>query len=255
MYFSSSKDTYYDLETEFIDFLFETPELSEVMRRIVLKGKIPYEKLKEMFVIYSVRNSNNKADGTITFPNFYNDEVERKTNILKTALAFVEDDLIRSKSEQKTWGEEDSQRVAHAQYNSENMTALRKLYLDVIQEIDLLDTEIYSKKEEPIKGFLFNPDNGVLKFSGKDITLAKRKQISDAVLLMRSLVNAENNEWLEKGEILADWGLTKEDRDIATRNKLFNAGKVVNQFIKDETGIDDFVECTTRKARINPKYR
>lgn len=256
LYWHASQDNYFELECEFIDFIFETPELSEIIRRIISKGKIPRARLEEMFGVYVIMQSKDTDGAPLVLPNFYDEEIEKELNLLKSVKRNFEDDLESHTTGRNPFNAEQIKESIKKSCNSKNLIAFKKLYLDIIQEIDLLDTEIYTKRNSKFtKGFAFNKETGVLIFAGKDIALAKRNEITDAVLLMRSLVDADGDEWLERGEILITWGLSKEDRDIATRNKIFNAGKVVNQFIKNDTGIDDFLEFSTLKARINPKYR
>ena len=68
-------------------------------------------------------------------------------------------------------------------------------------------------------------------------------------------MKAEDDEWMERGEILEDWGLTKDDRQRASKNKVYYAKSKINDEVDRITGIDDFIEGSTMKFRINPRYK
>jgi uncharacterized protein Smg (DUF494 family) len=59
----------------------------------------------------------------------------------------------------------------------------------------------------------------------------------------------------ENDEILEDWGYNDEDQKDTPKNKVYFAGQKINNSVALKTQIDDFIECNTSKARINPKYR
>lgn len=109
----------------------------------------------------------------------------------------------------------------------------------------------------PELGFLegFDEKNLTLRFARQEIKLAKKGKETDAVLLMRTLLTAENNEWKHNDEILSDWGLTDDDLEKVPKNKVYFAGLKINNAVALKTQIYDFIECNTSKARINPKYR
>lgn len=94
-----------------------------------------------------------------------------------------------------------------------------------------------------------------LKFAKQEIELAKKGKETDAVLLLESLLNTENNEWKHNDEILNQWGYNDDDIKDLPKNKVYFAGKKINDAINLKTKIEDFVECNTSKARINPKYK
>ncbi len=96
---------------------------------------------------------------------------------------------------------------------------------------------------------------GVLKFAGQEIELSKKGKETDAVLLIKTLMKAEGEEWKHNDEILADWGYNDDDQKDVAKNKVYYAGQKINNVVELKTKIDDFIECNTSKARINPKYR
>jgi hypothetical protein len=101
----------------------------------------------------------------------------------------------------------------------------------------------------------FDSKKGVLKLAGQDIELSKKGKETDAVLLMTTLLKAKGDEWKHNDEILTDWGYNDDDQKDVAKNKVYYAGQKINNAVALKTKIDDFIECNTSKARINPKYR
>ena len=112
------------------------------------------------------------------------------------------------------------------------------------------------KKDNPKNVFeKFDAKKGVLKFAGKEIELSKKGKETDAVLLLQTLLKEKTTDWKHNDEILADWGYNDDDQKDTPKNKVYFAGQKINNAVALKTQIDDFVECNTSKARINPKYR
>ncbi len=101
----------------------------------------------------------------------------------------------------------------------------------------------------------FDRKTGVLKFAGHQIELSKKSKETDAVLLLKTLFKAPVGDWKHNDEILEDWGYNDVDLKDLPKNKIYFAGQKINTSIALKTKIDDFLECSTTKARINPKYR
>ncbi len=126
----------------------------------------------------------------------------------------------------------------------------------VLEEIFVNEINNQYKKNNPknvIEGF--DIKRGVLKFAGQEIELSKKGKETDAVLLMQTLLKEQTAEWKHNDEILADWGYHDEDQKDVPKNKVYFAGQKINNAVALKTQIEDFVECNTSKARINPKYR
>lgn len=112
------------------------------------------------------------------------------------------------------------------------------------------------KKDNPKNIFeKFDEKRGILKFAGQEIELAKKSRETDAVLLLKTLLKEESDEWKHNDEILEDWGYNLEDQKDTPKNKVYFAGQKINNAVALKTQIEDFIECNTSKARINPKYR
>lgn len=133
----------------------------------------------------------------------------------------------------------------------------RNIQVNIILE-DIFITEINNKykKDNPKNIFeKFDPKRGVLEFAGQSIPLSKKGSQTDAVLLMNTLLKANGDEWKHNDEILEDWGYNDEDQKDTPKNKVYFAGQKINNAVALKTQIEDFIECNTSKARINPKYK
>ncbi len=133
----------------------------------------------------------------------------------------------------------------------------RHINLNIIVH-DSLVREINDKykKENPKNIFeKFDEKRGLLNFAGQEIELSKKGKETDAVLLMKTLLKVEDDSWMHNDEILENWGYSDEDQKDIPKNKVYFAGQKINNAIALKTQIEDFVECNTSKARINPKYR
>ena len=115
--------------------------------------------------------------------------------------------------------------------------------------------EVYPKKQLFIDKESFDEKRGILKFAGQEIELAKKDKETDAVLLLKTLLGAEINEWKHNDEILYNWGYNDDDLKDSPKNKIYFAIKKINNAVALKTNIEDLVEGNTSKARINPKYR
>ena len=126
----------------------------------------------------------------------------------------------------------------------------------ILEDIFVDEINNSYKKNNPANVFeKFDEKRGVLKFAGHDIELAKKGKETDAVLLMKTLLKEKTTDWKHNDEILADWGYSDEDQKKTPKNKVYFAGQKINNAVALKTQIEDFVECNTTKARINPKYR
>ncbi len=117
-----------------------------------------------------------------------------------------------------------------------------------------VDFEAAEKQGKPVIES-FDEKKGVLIFAGHEVELSKKGKETDAVLLMKTLLKAEGNEWKHNDEILSDWGYSDDDQKDASKNKVYYAAKKINTAVAVKTQIADFIECNTTKARINPKYQ
>lgn len=100
----------------------------------------------------------------------------------------------------------------------------------------------------------FDKDRGVLKFAGEEINLSLKGKQTDASLLMNTLFKKDDTDWIYNDEILADWQFNDADKKKVPKNKVYFAAKKINEKVAMKTKIEDLIEFTTEKARINPRY-
>jgi len=111
------------------------------------------------------------------------------------------------------------------------------------------------KKENPKNVITsFNKEKGVLKFAGEDINLSFKGKETDVSLLMNTLHKKDGTEWIYNDEVFEDWKFNNADVQKSPKNKIYFAAKKINEKVAMKTKIDDFIEFTTEKVRINPRY-
>jgi hypothetical protein len=262
IHYNANSDNYLQIETEFIDFVFETQELAEIVRKIILKNKVDRYWLECIFDSYMLCHPKiSFDDGKIeisefSMPAFWSKELEKEMGLFKSFRELLDHEHENIKNKSADLSEATTERNLRSYYNTENLYNIKKLYADILQEIDL--TEL--RKKEPslntssaIEGF--NEAMGILKFSGQEIEISKKGKETDAVLLLKTLLAEKTEEWKHNDEILTDWGYNSEDLKALPKNKIYFASKNINNSVAIKTKIGDFIEFNTYKARINPKYR
>ncbi len=131
-------------------------------------------------------------------------------------------------------------------------------YFANVTVTDLLIEEInqeYRKQNPETTLTNFSADLGVITLMGKEIELSKKGKETDAMSLMGTLYKTEDSSYVHNDEIFEDWGYSLSDAKGASKNKIYFAGQKINTAVQLVTGIEDFIEFNTTKARINPKYR
>lgn len=94
-----------------------------------------------------------------------------------------------------------------------------------------------------------------LTFAGKKIPISKTGKETDATLLISTLLKNKSDDYLFNDEILEEWWHNVEDQKKMPKNKVYHAGQAINKTMQLKVGIEDFLDITTAKIRINPKYR
>ncbi len=100
----------------------------------------------------------------------------------------------------------------------------------------------------------FGKPKGILKFAGEEITFSLKGKETDASLLMNTLYKKDDTDWMYNDEIFEDWKFNQADILKSPKNKIYFAAKKINEKVAMKTKIEDFIEFTTEKARINPRY-
>lgn len=126
----------------------------------------------------------------------------------------------------------------------------------ILEDVFVEEINNSYKKNNPKNIFeKFDAKRGVLKFAGQDIELSKKGKETDAVLLLQTLLKQKTTDWMHNDEILEDWGYNDDDQKNLPKNKVYFAAQKINNAVAIKTKIEDFIECNTTKARINPKYK
>lgn len=100
----------------------------------------------------------------------------------------------------------------------------------------------------------FDKQKGLLKFAGEEINLSLKGKETDASMLMDTLYRRDDTDWVYNDEIMSDWKFNDADIKKAPKNKVYFAAKKINEKVAMKTKIEDLIEFTTEKARINPRY-
>ena len=125
------------------------------------------------------------------------------------------------------------------------------VYPSLMEEV----TGMY-QKENPTKIIeSFDEADGILRFAEEEISLAQKGKQTYAVLLFKTLLKWKSGEWVNNDEIFDDWKYSDDDIKGMSKNALYYAGRGIIDAVAKKTQIIDFLECKTKKIRINPKYR
>ena len=106
------------------------------------------------------------------------------------------------------------------------------------------------KADKPETSLGFDDEKRLLYFMGETIVIGKKEE-SDPHKLMRTLFNDTTKVWAND-EILEDWGYSFDEK--VSKNKVYQAGKVINQVVAQDTKIKDFLVISTKSVSINKKY-
>jgi hypothetical protein len=254
IHWNAGSDNYMSLEMEFIDLVFETPELGKLMKNIILKDKIDSAWLQDVFNSHLLLHAIRKTEPHNALPTFYDKEIETRTHLWNNFEKVIKEEQKEiTKNDRRTFSLKEIKESTFSHYNKKNEYHLKKLYIDLVQEIDLYSTETYNKPTD--QAITFDNDSGILTIGKKEIKLSKKGKETDAKQLMATLFKTPIGEWKYKDEILLDWGYNEEDQDIIPKNKIYFSAKTIKDEILKIAHIDDFIEFNTSKARINPKYR
>lgn len=131
----------------------------------------------------------------------------------------------------------------------------KKYCANIVLEDKLIEeiNEVY-KTENPKTNFeKFDEKRGILNFAGKQIVISKGGKETYPLQLLQTLSKDTSRHWFED-EILEDWGYTEEEAKDLPKNRVYFASLKVNNIVARSIQIDDFIEHTTEKFRINPKY-
>lgn len=150
-------------------------------------------------------------------------------------------------------------KVLDVWYDKNSLESTTTYSANIILEDKLIDelNEGY-KTENPKTHFeRLDEKRGLLHFAGKQIAISKNGKETYPLQLLQTLAKditkTPDRYWFED-EILEDWGYSDEEAKTLPKNRVYFASVKVNEIIQRAIQIDDFIEHTTEKFRINPKY-
>ncbi|MEN9582942.1 MAG: hypothetical protein RL641_896 [Candidatus Parcubacteria bacterium] len=111
---------------------------------------------------------------------------------------------------------------------------------------ELLQADAPTAKSDP----RFDEESRILYFNNEKILIGKKEE-SDPHKLLRTLFKDKRKVWASD-EVLEDWGYSFDDKVSA--NKVYQAGKAVNQTVAQDTKIKDFLVVSTKNININKAY-
>lgn len=114
--------------------------------------------------------------------------------------------------------------------------------------VHIFQAKLPDTAEQPTK-IDFDEAQSVLHFAGKEIRISKRAQ-SDPHDLLVTIFKDRAKVW-NTDEVLEDWKL---GNDPTPRNKVYQAGKALNNIVAKETQIKDFLNVDTKEVSINKAY-
>lgn len=100
----------------------------------------------------------------------------------------------------------------------------------------------------------FDPDRGVLVVGGKEVLIGKRPGVeNNQIRLLTTLSKDPFKVWFTD-ELVEDWEGSDLDRSNIPKNRFYDPAYKLNATIEVSIGIGDFIEHTTKRININPRY-
>ncbi|MFA5996951.1 MAG: hypothetical protein WC791_00520 [Candidatus Paceibacterota bacterium] len=100
----------------------------------------------------------------------------------------------------------------------------------------------------------FDSERGILTIGGTQIILGKRiGSENNQIRLLATLIKDPYKVW-STDELVEDWEGAEMDIGDIPKNRFYDPAYKLNTTIEVATGIQDFIEHTTKKININPQY-
>lgn len=131
---------------------------------------------------------------------------------------------------------------------------IRNVHVNISLKQPFIDEVNTDKKSNEIIYQGFDKKTGQVKFSTANVSLSSGSKQTDAVLLMEALDKNGVGDWIHNDEIFDVLGLKDVDRQKAAKNKFYKAAIKIKEKIAIKVHIEDFLEFSTEKFRINPIY-
>jgi hypothetical protein len=250
---------YFEKRTEFIDFIFENEEFSDVVRKIIIKRMVDRDWLQDVFNTYYIlhKSLNGKEFET---PVFWNKEFEKETNLMKNFLDLLTAEKERINEKKIAFNMEDSNPESFFDKDgtARDLSILKKFINDVILELDLVKSKknlekIQSKlalpvnpKKENAPSLNFDPNSSVLSVKGKNF---KIKKFSDIYHILKIIFADKLGEDLFYSEIAERLDRSKDLPD----SSIYNAIYQLKTRLKGSK-LDDLFHTSKQSVLINKDY-
>lgn len=100
----------------------------------------------------------------------------------------------------------------------------------------------------------FDQDRGILVIDGIEILVGKKIGVeNNQIRLLATLMKDPSKTWFTD-ELIEDWDEFGAGTYDVPRNRFYDPAHKLNKTIEIATGINDFIEYTTKKININPSY-
>jgi len=125
-----------------------------------------------------------------------------------------------------------------------------KLHSFIKQTLEIINRKLNEKTDN--KKWFYDKDKAVLFIEGKEVKFKKDKFRGKLMELLTKNEKNQKKEW-NWDEIIIAIEATEEP-DIKYKNKVFEAGRDINEYIASKTGKTDFLVVSTQTISINKKY-
>lgn len=125
-----------------------------------------------------------------------------------------------------------------------------KLHSFIKQTLEIINRKLNEKTDN--KKWFYDKDKAVLFIDGKEVKFKKDKFRGKLMELLTKNEKNQKKEWNWDEIIIAIEAI--EEPDIKYKNKVFEAGRDINEYIASKTGKTDFLVVSTQTISINKKY-
>jgi len=125
-----------------------------------------------------------------------------------------------------------------------------KLHSFIKQTLEIINRKLNEKTDN--KKWFYDKDKAVLFIDDKEVKFKKDKFRAKLMELLTKNEKNQKKEW-NWDEIIIAIEATEEP-DIKYKNKVFEAGRDINEYIASKTGKTDFLVVSTQTISINKKY-
>ena len=239
---------YYMAVIDYHEYICSSKDLTNILSEIISEDKIAPIYLEEIFNDFLIsQHLKYTIPQKALYPNFYTEKIEENYRLLKKFIEFIQGEYNASKLPDKIPFNPNFPMVKTER--DEEFFYTQKLHNDIIEKIDAEQVKQETKKFKKYT-LSFDDANRILHFMDEKIVIGKKEE-SDPHKLMRTLFSDTTKIWAND-EILEDWGYSFDEE--VSKNKVYQAGKAINQVVAQDTKIKDFLVISTKSVSINKKY-